>query len=94
MSNDSPISTILPPPPVAVGNPDIIAQLERALTQAKAGKIAGIVIVTSHGPDAMSIQTAGMFPCTLSAGCTEAARTLVANLFAANKRSSLVMPRM
>lgn len=74
-----------------MGNPDIIAQLERALVQAKAGKIAGIVIVTSHGSDAMSIQTAGLFPCTLAAGCTEAASKLVANLFG-QKRSSILAP--
>ena len=92
MSNDN-ISSILPPPPVAMGNPEIIAQLERAIAQVKAGKVAGCVIVTSHGSDALSIQSAGLFPCTLAAGCTQAANQLVSSMFN-QKRSSIIAPRM
>lgn len=93
MTNDNPISSILPPPPVAMGNPEIIAMLERTLAQVKAGKVAGIVIVTSHGSDALSIQTSGMFPCTLAAGCTQAANQLISSMFN-QKRSSIIAPRM
>lgn len=77
--------------PAELANRDVIRALEGALAAAKDGKLAGVGIIMVHGPDAMSMQSAGAFPSTLITGCHKMAAQILDNMFA--KRSQILMPQ-
>jgi hypothetical protein len=91
MSNDNP--TLPKITPADLANPDVVATLERALAQAKAGKIAGVAVIMALGPDALRLASGGAFPSTIVAGCQQLSRQILDGMFSQKPRSSIVIPQ-
>jgi hypothetical protein len=71
---------------------ELVGLLEKHLEMARAGQIAGLVIVATGGPDQISFSTSGALPSTLLAGCEAAKQALLAQLFAPPQRPTLAVP--
>jgi hypothetical protein len=70
--NDAAINLAAPP----IEN-DVTAALTQALQDARAGRIVGVVIVKTHGPELWSYSSAGNNPTSLTTGSLAAAIGLV-----------------
>jgi len=77
-----------------IGNPDVIKVLEQALVAARAGQMAGVVIIAAQGAEQLNLVCAGGFALTMASGCAQMQRQLLDAAFQPQKRSSLVVPRM
>jgi hypothetical protein len=53
-----------------LGNPDVIALLERVLAEARAGRVAGLAVAFSAGPGNMNASAAGGCQAELFMGCS------------------------
>jgi threonine/homoserine/homoserine lactone efflux protein len=71
--------------PVILHNPEIVAMLENALNDARAGRMVGMALVAVYGPDNMQVRSTGMHTSTLATGCTQLGIIIGQTLFAKRK---------
>lgn len=63
-----------------LGNPEVIALLEKVLADAKAGRVMAVAIVFSAGPGSMNAGAAGGHPAELFMGCAALQNMLLASV--------------